>query len=393
MQANDLVENAGSVRDNIYLQVKAVFQAELHRHLNFVISSTQIFRIHKWCGLVACVLIAIQAVTGIFEAYREDIGQFADPSGMVRQSQDNVAPLSDVLQVLETTHPNQRVERIVFPGSPTGTYFVHLMNPDGEKEYASVDPGSAQILRSGDIWTFPAEAAARIHYDYTIGLPGMAIVAATGVLGLLMAVTGVVYWWPPPGRRLQQLRINRRGPGKFILRQLHRSAGVITSLLLSFSLLTGLVLAVYYFVAAAGAPTEASASSPLAGNPDINLIIGQAGTRYPDHDIRDIRFVGTDRVNVYFHAPERNPRAAHQVGIDPHDNSIVATLDADADTALWVTWLPLHSGESFGMTGKVLVTANALFFLALAFSGPIMWLNRVKRKRRAGNVENREKKQ
>ena len=347
-----------------------------------MISKPQLFRVHKWCGLVACTLLAIQAVTGILEAYGDDIEQLADPLGMLRHTPGNNVPLADVVQVLRRTYPTQAAERIVFPKYPDGTYFVHLVNAAGDKTYVSIDPGDAQVLRSGHIWTFPAEAAARIHYDYISGTPGMAIVAIAGFLGLSMAVTGISFWWPRPGRRAQQLRINWRGPGKFILRQLHRSTGVLMALFLGFSLVTGLTLAIYYFEVSAGAPPGTNVPAPLPDGWDIDSAIRRASGQYPGHDIRDIRFVGTDRVDVYFNAPERNPRAAHQVSFDVQSGAITGTLDAQANTALWVTWLPLHSGESFGVSGKALVTANALVLLGLAFSGPIMWFNRVRLRRR-----------
>lgn len=85
----------------------------------------------------------------------------------------------------------------------------------------------------------------------------------------------------------------------------------------------------------------------------------------------------------FFYAPERSPRAVHQVGIDIDTGVTVATaIDAESNTALWVTWLPLHAGESLGSFGLVLIVANVLALLMLALSGPVMWCNRVRLRRR-----------
>jgi len=346
-----------------------------------MIPKSQLFKIHKWCGLLASLLILIQAVTGICEAYGSDFARLFDPAAMVRQSQGKDAPLQEVLQALRFAYPDQRVERIVFPETPTEVFFVHLRDVAGEQAYVSMDPGTAAILRAGSLWAFPMEAAARIHYDYTIGTPGMAIVTLVGVLGIVMLATGLAYWWPRPGRRLQQLKINWQAPGKFVLRQVHRSTGVIMSLFIGYSLVTGAAMACYYFVVSAGAPTAQGASETVLPAFDLDDVVDRARTEYPEHGIRDIRFVGANRANVYFNAPERSPRAAHKVGIDLDTATIVDVQDARSNTELWVTLLPLHAGQYFGVLGLALVTVNALVLLGLASTGPIMWWHASRRRR------------
>lgn len=347
-----------------------------------VISKSQLLRLHKWCGLFAFGLILIQAASGAINAFRYEAGQLFDPTGMIRQSDGMDAPLNDVLRSLRDAYPEQPLERIVFPKGPRGILLAHLLSDTGEKSLVAVDPGSGEILRSGTLWAFPAEAAARIHYDLTIGLPGISIVAATGILCLTMAITGFSFWWPQKGRLLQRLRIDCQAPGKTLLRQLHRTTGVAMSLLLSFSLITGVVLAVDY-VATGLVSTPMPVSGLSRGTVvDVDALVRQAKSQYPRRRIRDVRFVDDTRANVFLMAPERSPRAVHQVGIDVSSGVVTTTADAKGNTELWVTWLPLHTGEWLGTFGLVLITSNALALLLLAVSGPVMWFNRVKHRRR-----------
>lgn len=301
---------------------------------------------------------------------------------MVRQSQGDDAPLSDVLRSLRNTYPDLELERIVFPPRPDSTYFVHLLTADQTTYYVSVDPGSSEILRSGSLWAFPPEAAARIHYNYSIGLPGIIVVAFTGILCLAMVATGLIYWWPRPGSRLKALGVNWQAPGVFLLRQLHRSTGVLMSLLIGFSLVTGVVLAISYVVDGLGTTTTARSGLLLTTDPDIDHVMHLAQSEYPDCAIRDIRFPGTGLVNVFFYAPERSPRAVHMVSVNSQNATVARTSDAKSETSLWVSWLPIHTGESFGPLGLLLVVANALALLLLALSGPVMWFNRARMRRR-----------
>ena len=346
-----------------------------------VISKPQLFRLHKWCGLFASLLIITQAATGAINAFRYEAGQIFDPAGMVRHTQSSDAPLSQALRSLRDAHPEKSLERIVFPKGPRDILLAHLLSDAGEKTFASLDPGNAKVLRSGNIWAFPTEAAAQIHYNLTIGLSGIFIVAVVGVLCLFMATTGFLYWWPRKGQRAKQLSINWRAPKKLVLRQLHRSTGIIMSVLLSFSLITGLVLAIDYVAGGINATTKNPVGLSTGAQVDIDAIVRQARSQFPDRKIRDVRFVDDTRADIFVLAPERSTRAVHQVGIDLDSRTIVVTANASANTELWVTWLPLHSGEFFGSFGLTLIVSNALALFLLAASGPIMWFNRVRLRR------------
>jgi uncharacterized iron-regulated membrane protein len=346
-----------------------------------VISRAQIFRVHKWCALAACALILTQSVTGLVNVYRHEVAQMLDPAGMVRRSQDADVAINEVLRSLRSTYPDQDLLRIVFPPNRRGTYFAHLQ---GTKDimFASIDPGSAIILRSGGLWSFASEASAQIHYDYTAGVPGIVVVALTGLASLIILVSGLAHWWPRRGPRLRQLGIDWRAPRKLLLRQLHRSTGVVISVLLSYSLVTGLVLATDYavdgFAATRSSPTGLSAEPEV----DLDTAIRQARSLFPNHDVRDIRFSDNTRANIFFWAPERSPRAVHQVSIDLDSRSAIKTKNAGTNENLWVTWLPLHTGESLGILGAALLVSNALALILLATTGPIMWINGARSRRR-----------
>lgn len=322
----------------------------------------------------------MQSVTGASNAYRHEFAQWLDPAGMVRQSQGADAPLKDVLRSLQDTGQGLAITRIVYPPNPRGTYFVYVQDA-GDSSYMSVDPGNAEILRSGGLWTFPAEGAARLHYNFTIGLPGIVIVAITGLACLVMLFSGLIYWWPRSARKIRQLSINWNLPGKFVLRQLHRSTGVVMSLFLSYSIITGLVIAVDYaidgFLSAPASPVGLPTDSEI----DLDEAIRQAQSRFPENEIRDVRFVAAARADVFFRAPELSPRAVHLVSIDLKSLTVARVEVGETNNELWVTWLPLHTGESLGFPGLVLIVCNAIVLLLLAATGPIMWLNRIRKRR------------
>jgi len=320
----------------------------------------------------------MQAITGVSIAFRHEAGQILDPQGMTRLSTDSDSALSTVIQSLRDEHTEFAIERIVFPKSSDGVYFTHLMPSAGGMRYSAIDPGNAEVLRSGSIWTFPAEAAAQLHYNLMIALPGIFIVAAVGLISLVMLTTGTLHWWPKPGRRMPSLAIRMRARRNVQLRQLHRSTGIFMGIFLSFSLITGTVLATNYsfngFASTPGPRPGLSARTIV----DVDAALQLAQMEFPNHDINYVRFRSDARADVFFLAPERSPRALHQVGLDLDPMAIATVVRAESNNDLWVTLLPLHTGESLGRFGRVLIIGNALILFFLAVTGPIMWLSKTR---------------
>ena len=312
--------------------------------------------------------------------YRGDVSQLIDPIGMVRHSWGTEVELSDVLRSIQASYPEHGIQRLVFPGKADATYFIHLLTAQGENFYASIDPGNAKILRAGSIWEFPTEAAAMIHYDLMMGASGHVYISLMGAFGLFMVTTGLLQWWPRTGLRLRQAGIHRGAPKKPVFRRLHRSIGVAMSAFIYFSLATGLTLSLIFFLDSLTAIPVPPAAAPSEIGPLIDQAIVRARAEFPTHEIRDVRFAGAGRSNIFFRAVESNPRAFHLVGINLPDLDIAVKLDADRNTSSWVTIYPLHTGESFGTVGRVLVLLNGLSISLLATSGPIMWLQRHRRR-------------
>jgi uncharacterized iron-regulated membrane protein len=143
---------------------------------------------------------------------------------------------------------------------------------------------------------------------------------------------------------------------------------------------TGLILAIVFFLDNLAAEKIARVPTPSEISPRIDQAIARARSEYPTHDIRDVRFPNADLSNIFFLAVERNPRAVHQVGVKLASLDIASKFDTEDDTSIWVAVYPLHTGESFGTIGRILVLMSAMSIWLLAVSGPIMWFQSPGRK-------------
>jgi len=328
-----------------------------------------LLRIHRWSGLAAAALILLQAATGTLLVFRTGFAEVADPAGMVRRSAAGAAPFDRVVEAARTRYPGFGIERVAFPQSPHGVYLVHLLNGRGASRYLSVDPGTAEVLRTGGVWSFPGEAALQVHYRLMTGRAGLAVVMLTGVSLLTMAATGLSYWWPKSGRWRRSIVVDARLPGRVVLRQIHRSVGVFAAVSALFSASTGLVVAGEFFLEPG--PLTAGASEPVPGGMDAAL--ASAAALYPGRGIRDVRMPGPGKFNVFFWAPEKSPHAVHAVRIDLPTGRIVGVAPAERDRSIWMVLLPIHSGDSLGRIGSLVILLGGLGLMFLTTTGPLMW--------------------
>ncbi|MEJ2456770.1 MAG: PepSY-associated TM helix domain-containing protein [Novosphingobium sp.] len=332
--------------------------------------------IHRWLALAFAPLLMLQALTGAALLFHEPLAQLADPAGMTRASPVGLGQvrMSKLREQAAAALPGCRVTRLFLPDAPTGTAFAHLSCGEGAPRYASLDPGSARVLAAGTIWRFPAEAALQLHYRLMNSELGLAVVLANGVALCVLAATGLLFWWPGRGRVRRSLAIRSGAPAHLRLRQWHRSTGVVVSALLLFSATSGVLLAAPDLAAQASTGTSTGASAvSMPGPEQIDLAVASAQARFPAARIRDIRFPAADRLDINFFAPQRNPRAVHVVSVSLRDAKILRAVPAAENPALWMTILPLHTGDSFGLGGRLLLLAGALSLVFLAGSGPLMW--------------------
>lgn len=339
-----------------------------------MVSKRRLLPVHRWVGLFVSAFVLMQAMTGALLVFRTSLAEAIDPHGMTSASGRRDAPISAVVDSARSRFPGFEFEHVVFPQTGRGVYVAHLLDREGRSRWASIDPGSAQVLRAGSIWSFPLEAAMQIHYRLMTGRLGLACILGAALGLLTLAVSGLWYWWPKAGRWRRSLAIEKGAPARLLLRRLHRNVGVFAAVVALFSATTGLIVATEFFLASGPLmPLQAAAGASVG---DLDAALAQAREIYPNRGIRDVRAPGAGRLNVYFWASETSPHAVHAVSLDLRDGRVAAVRPAQSSPGLWMAILPIHSGDSFGRFGSFVVLAGGVALMALAVTGPIMWLQR-----------------
>lgn len=330
-----------------------------------MLSRARWLRIHRIVGLGSAAFLFVQAVTGAMLLYVGPLSLLIDPAGMKSRASGPVITAGAGMERAEDAMPGFRAVRIMAPASEQATWFVHLRDDAGESRYASVDPAGGAVLRAGGLAQFPVEAALQIHYRLAQGKAGMMVVALNGLALLFMAVSGLAYWWPE--RLAKALAIRWTMAPRLVLRQAHRTLGVVVAVVLIGMAGTGLALIVPEV--ADSAPAELPA---VISGSSLDRGIARAQAMFPSSALRDARVVG-ERLIVNFHAPERNSRAVHRVVVTAGDAQVLSATPARQSSALWMTVLPVHAGDVIGPIGPAVLLLIAVALAGLAVTGPVMW--------------------
>jgi uncharacterized iron-regulated membrane protein len=334
-----------------------------------MIGKPGLFRVHKWLGIIAATFLFVQALTGVALVFGPELAGVIDPSGMISRPGSADAAPNVLIAAAETRYPDYRLSRLVYPATADGTYLVHMTDERGAIRYVSLDRHDASVLREGSIWHFPMIALFNIHDQWLAGRPGMALVMLTGFSLVIMALSGFLFWFPRRSVR-KNLTVRWDSKPRLVLRQLHRTTGVLAFPLLLFQATTGLTI----IIPMVTDPPVRQWNMRGSFAPRADLAVELARQRYPGHAIRDVRVAAPTTINVFFKAPERNSRAVDRVTVDTQEKRVASVLDAAQDPAIWVVTYPLHTGEFLGLAGRIVLVFLGLALAGLAGAGAVMWV-------------------
>jgi uncharacterized iron-regulated membrane protein len=368
--------------------------------------------VHLYLGLVAGLILVLTGVTGSLIAFGGEIDGWLN-SGLLQVTVPQGGrrlPVDDVLASTADFMPAHcRPAYVAWPRDADRAVSVLCSAPSaiaGETDtYAvMVDPYAARVLgqrllsRAGDPLAAPIMALlVDLHYQLLLGPTGALVVGIVSAALLISVLTGLIVWWPLTGQWRQALTVKWQASGARVNVDVHKTFGFYAAIVLIVILFSGTYMnlpaqvtpLVEIFSPAPGWP-EGQRSAQAAGRPPISA--GQAvaivDRLLPDGELMGIGLpAGPDGVFVVRkRAPDEVTQAYphRQVWLDQYDGRVLALNDPAAYTAgqKLLEWqYPLHSGEAFGLPGRILVLLIGLVCPILYVTGVIRWLQKRRAKR------------
>ncbi|MCK6395188.1 PepSY domain-containing protein [Zoogloea sp.] len=352
-------------------------------------------KLHLWVGLSLGGVFALLGLTGSVLVFYLEVDTLINPQ--IRVEAPAPLPSADVVFAqLQRLHPERTGPwRIEMPLAPDRPLLVRYYNPP-----ETAGRGFAPLMLSLDPHTL-AETSHRywgdylttwlydLHYTLLLGQTGKDIVGYSGLVMLFSLISGMVLWWPSRARLMAALRpVLRPGKVRWVY-DLHVLSGVYGLVVLAALAFTGAVLSLPDLarpVVATLSPLTPLYRGPGGllpeGTPAFSLDAAMAIARgeLPQGEVRWIETPGQAGrpIAIRMYLPEdpghRFPHS--QVWIDPGTGAVLATRDYRRNTAgdSFMDWMhPLHNGEAFGLTGRILACIGGLIPTLLLVTGWLRW--------------------
>lgn len=344
-----------------------------------MIAKRTLLTLHRRVAILAALFLLVQAVSGAAISWRWEAARFFDPAGMTGAGTPEGIAIEQVLGPAVAQLPATSATRIFFPRDAWGVYLLKLETEQGT-HYASINPADGALLRQGSVWSFPVEAALQLHSQPVPGWAGNLMVLTSALALITVGVAGFLFWRPGKGRGRGRLAIDTRQPATRVIRQLHRTLGIIALPLLLTTATTGALLALELLLDASSPTGETPryATPTLAG---FDQALDAAHQAFPGMRVRDARISRSGAVRIQLHEPEEAPWEIHVVTTSLQYPGVIGRQPAAELKAWWKQLLPIHTGSLLGIPGRLLATVTAAILLLLTLIGSWLWLSRARQRR------------
>lgn len=349
-----------------------------------------IFNTHMAVGLCAALFLAVMGITGAFLAYEYEIDRVLNPKLFIVAPHDQRLPLTKLMEVVRRAHPSATVTVLDLAALADNradvSYQIDIVDHGKtEPTHVFIDPYTGQILGERNGVGFPGMVH-EFHSNLLLGKTGKLITTTLSAGMVVLAISGLVLWWP---RKL--LRISFLASAVRFNFDLHNTVGSCMSLFILLFGLTGIGIHVADDLAPAvdrmtGAPNQHEpdiVSQPAStGTPAISPDAAQA---IADKAVPGARVVwirlpqgARDGYRVRLKFPEdRQTLGRSYAHVDQYSGAVLwsqSTRETAAGTRYFKFWnREVHNGTAFGRWFQLAAAVTGLAVPLLAITGPIIW--------------------
>jgi len=369
--------------------------------------------IHLYVSLVFGAIFVTAGLTGVAIAWTHELDAALNPSLLhshAAPGAHDAAPMpGQVLAALErlAQEPGYgKPTQLMLPYEADDVYVAWYRKPNKDKgsfgtdvaRQVMLDRYTLDILGERNYGEFGLSRPLlmptlfHLHRYLFAGEVGKTVTGITGLLLTLTSLLGVVLWWPK--HTLSGLRKALTVRGAMSSRQFHysfhRTAGFFMAPLLAVLGFTGMAMNLPDWVrpvvgaVATLEPNGKLANGPAEGRQPIGV---EAALQAAQHSVPQGRLtrIAIGSAKAPYEIRLRQPGEVREgdgltrVSVDAFSGAVLRVRDplkaAPGDS--FFNWqFPLHTGEAFGLAGRLLVSFSGLAPLAFMITGLVLWLGR-----------------
>lgn len=366
--------------------------------------------LHLWFGIGAGLILFVVCLTGSIYTFRTEIEEWLEPEKYFVEAPSDAEPIEAeaLISEFETKLNEGKVGSITIPADPERAYVLNVKK-EGERRGSNyyVNQYTGEITGNGEsVANAFFMTVFRLHrwllLDTEVGRP---IVGWATVIFAFLVLTGLIIWFPQRVKSWKQgLKIKWSGNWKRINHDLHNALGFYASFFLLIMALTGLYWSFDWYrdglFSVLGvensrdgdsqgdnkqeeqAPEPSGETMTLAellaiANVELdypgNYRVSLPSEKQPD--------VSISKSKTGFFAPA----AGDQLSLDPYTGAVIRKeifSEKPFNQRVARSIKALHIGNVYGTFSKIIYFISCLIATSLPITGTIIWINKLKKKRK-----------
>ena len=377
---------------------------------------------HVWLGLGFGLFLAIIGLTGSVLVFWQELDEAINPR-LYQASQathQNRKSIDELIAAANAVAPKGWVSASVNALHDNGNavFGFYYPEPDLTPEQAesltiALNPTTAEEVTRRvfyHAWN-PLKHCLlgfffKLHYALFLGETGVTIVSILAVIFFVSVMSGLILWWPLTGNWKRVLTIKRKASAERFNHDLHQTAGFYSLIVLLALLVSGIYFNLpdqfRWLVEQFSTVTEDAKAVPQPTPPMSAAVLENAlqkiVSQHPQAEAHYYVFSPDPTVPFtacFRNVPELRPYVLTNrcYQLNRHSGEVLAITDPAHGTGgdVFMQWQwPLHSGQAFGWTGRILVCIAGLMCPLLFVTGVIRWLQKRKVKHYRQAVLNRK---
>jgi sulfite reductase (NADPH) flavoprotein alpha-component len=345
----------------------------------------------------------IVGLTGSVLSFEKEIIQFINKDTYFVKSLDK--PKLSIEQILNDFNkkiPEAKINALTFSKDETSSLIINIASKDKKARKGInyyINPYTAEILPDlkGEVFFKFIED---IHRRLTFGDVGKQIVAASVVSLLLLIISGVYIYWPRiKNAFFKSMTFKFKHKGRAFLSTMHSSVGLWVIPFYLIACLTGLFWS-YDFISnglhsLTGVEKQKKMQAPKSDEnnnlsdlsySDVQKAVDLFNQNIKDYEKINIRFTPKNETYTFSYLP-LNPthdRAMSKIELDINTNKIInheKFEDKPLTEKLMRSILALHTGEYFGLIGRIIMFISSSLMALFTITGLMMYMGRKKKKK------------
>lgn len=358
------------------------------------------FLVHLWLGLIIGPIVGVVNLTGAIIVFRYEVNRMTTP-GTAYVTPPPGAPrltLDDMAARIHAARSGDKLRTVGWEAGPGTAWNFRAQSPEGHRIHTFINQYTGEITGRDDYHDQWMQWLYDLHADLLAGDTGEFLNGFVGLATLVLAVTGLIVWWPGASHWRFGFRYAWQTRWKRQNYDLHKVVGFYSSAAVMIIALSGMT---YSFPGLAKQVTERITGTPVMTDSP------RAATGWSDRRVPMERFIaaaeeiqpGAAAVQLNF--PQKagdpvvvrtkEPHDWHRIGLnyvylEPANGRILRSLrfsEANAGTRATLFMYPLHFGRFGGhWNSSVFYGVMALYVVlgvspfVLMVTGLLMYWNR-----------------